>query len=105
MNMNLDVIFDFKRLYMIAKDSFKSCIRDPENSFLNDELTFNILDIIIQEEYISIKIMTINENNLTKEVSLSLLSPEYVRVGTYKYILDNKDEFLDEFLTFFKNET
>lgn len=87
-------------LYQKARNSFKDCIADVNNSFLREEIDFQIEEIRLVDDYISFKFFKAETNHFLIEVKLRLFSPGNIMIGKYFYYEDENGMSVDDSLIF-----
>jgi len=97
--MKLEVDF-LEDLYLKAKLSFKECISNPDNSYLQDEIDVQIDEIILMEEFIRVQFFKHDITKFIIEVKLQLISQDSRLIGRYFYYEDEKRTPLDDSLVF-----
>ena len=97
--MTIDLDF-FEYLYMKAKLSFKECIVNPDNNYLNNEIDSHLDEIILLEDFISLKFVEYKLDKFVAEVKFLLTSKEGRLIGHYFYYEDEKSIPIDDKLIF-----
>ena len=95
---NLEV--DLPMLYERAINSYRACIYNKDNLYLNEEVNIPLEEIIVGGKSIKIVYNSTNFSDPIFEVCL-LLFDESLEIGKYTYLESVKKEAVDDFLVFY----
>ncbi len=91
---------NFGMLYSITKEAFQECISLEDNDFLKNEVNFPLDSIVTKEDFISIKFWEYSTKEFIIEIKLILLDQKGEKIGRYHYLIDEKNEVVDDILVF-----
>jgi len=73
---------------------------NPDNGYLKDEINIPINDIILMEDFVSVKFLKYEIDTFVIEVKLQLISPDKRLIGKYFYYENETGDPVDDSLIF-----
>ena len=90
---------DFEQLYLRCVASYQACIQDPDNSFLQDEVTVPINELVIKDDCVRIVMPAMDAENYHIETEITLYVDDDW-FGYYRLVTDKHGDVIDDVLHF-----